>query len=96
VRYLADTSALVRIQREQAPPEWDDLIERGLVAVCEPALAETMKLANAKDYLAAEETILRLYPWAAVPDNIWAVVTAIRHELVEPSASRPLRRPQRR
>ncbi|MER7007734.1 PIN domain-containing protein [Dactylosporangium sp. NPDC000555] len=86
MRYLADTSALVRIQRDQAAQAWDDAVERGLVAICEPALAETMKLADAKEYPTVEEKILGVYPWAAVPDGIWPVVSAIRHELVEPSA----------
>ncbi|MFG2042674.1 PIN domain-containing protein [Dactylosporangium sp. NPDC048998] len=86
MKYLADTSALVRIQRNQAPPDWDDVIERGLVAICEPVLAEMMRLANAKVYPAVEDAIFRLYPRAVIPDDIWATVSAIRRELVEPSA----------
>ncbi|MEV6927898.1 PIN domain-containing protein [Dactylosporangium sp. NPDC051485] len=86
MKYLVDTSALVRLQREQAPAEWDDLVERGLIAVCEPTLAETMSIADSKEYLAIENRICGLYPWASVPDSIWPLVEAIRHELVEPSA----------
>ncbi|WP_432837017.1 hypothetical protein [Dactylosporangium sp. CA-092794] len=57
MRYLADTSALVRLQREQALPVRDDLVERGLIAVCEPTMTEAMKLAAAKEYLAVEDQI---------------------------------------
>ena len=86
MRYLADTSALVRLQRDQVSEAWDDLAERGLIAVCEPVLAEAMTIADAKHYRTIEERILALYPWVAVPDGIWPLVTAIRHELILPSA----------
>ncbi|GAA3242426.1 PIN domain-containing protein [Dactylosporangium siamense] len=86
MRYLVDTSALVRLQRNQVAAAWDDLAERGLIAVCEPVLAEMLSIADAKTYLAVEERILALYPWAAVPDGIWSLTKAIRHELILPSA----------
>jgi predicted nucleic acid-binding protein len=35
MRYLADTSAIVRIVRKQAPASWDALIERGQVGICQ-------------------------------------------------------------
>ena len=33
MKYLVDTSALVRLQRNQAPVLWDDIAERGLIFV---------------------------------------------------------------
>lgn len=45
-----------------------------------------MTLADAKSYQTLEERILSLHPWAAIPDGIWSLVTAIRHELILPSA----------
>lgn len=86
MKYLVDTSALVRLQRNEVSAQWDELVERGLVAVCEPTLTETMAIADAKNYARIEDRIVGLYPWAGVPDNIWPMVSAIRHELVEPSA----------
>ncbi|GAA1520521.1 hypothetical protein GCM10009827_040220 [Dactylosporangium maewongense] len=85
MRFLVDTSALVRLQRNQAAAAWDDVVERGLIVVCEPVLAEAMSIADAKGYEAIEERILALYPWAAIPDDIWSLVSAIRHELILPS-----------
>ena len=90
MKYLVDTSALVRIQRHQCSSLWDEAVERGVVAVCEPALAETMKIAEAKQYARTEDRILRTYPWAGVPDNIWDLVAVIRRELVESSACQGL------
>jgi predicted nucleic acid-binding protein len=55
--YLIDTSALVRMQRGQVDPKWGDLGNRGLIAVCEPVLAETLMIADAKSYQRVEETI---------------------------------------
>lgn len=85
MKYLVDTSALVRLQRNQTTSAWDELVARGHLAVCEPVLAETLTIADAKHYLQVEEKIVRLYPWVGIPDDIWRMVEAIRHELVEPS-----------
>jgi predicted nucleic acid-binding protein len=51
LRYLVDTSALTRILRRQASPAWDNLERRGLLAICEPALTETLLIAKTKDYV---------------------------------------------
>jgi hypothetical protein len=40
-------SALVRIIRGRIDERWDDMIERGLVASCEPVLAEALTIAEA-------------------------------------------------
>ena len=85
MRYLVDTSALVRIQRGQVDPGWDDLVERGLVAICEPVLAETLSTANAKGYERAEERLRDLYPEVPVPDTAWTMVREVRRELARHS-----------
>ncbi|BCB88991.1 PIN domain-containing protein [Phytohabitans suffuscus] len=86
MRYLADTSALVRIEREQVDPHWEDLVNRGLVTICEPVLAETLLIADVKEYQCLEEDLQDTYPWATVPDNIWSLVAAIRRDLAKRSA----------
>ncbi|MET7400684.1 PIN domain-containing protein [Dactylosporangium sp. NPDC005572] len=85
MKYLADTSALVRIYRRQVSRAWRDAVDRGLVTISEPALTELLTVANAKQYLELERDVCETYPWATIPDNIWQMVSAIRHELVEPS-----------
>ena len=86
MNYLVDTSALVRIQRNAVNPSWDSVIERGLVGICEPVLAETLTIADAKNYDRLEQRICALYPWVSVPDSVWPFVAAVRRELVKPSA----------
>lgn len=90
MRYLVDTSALVRILRRQADPHWDELIERGLVAICEPVLTETLTIADAKRYERVEAQIRDAYPWVPVPDDVWDVVRDVRRELAGHSAHQGL------
>jgi len=84
--FLVDTSALIRIQRQQVDPGWDEWGDRGLLAVCAPVLAETLVIANAKDYHRVEDRICQQYRWVAVPDGIWSTVAALRRELAPQSA----------
>jgi predicted nucleic acid-binding protein len=81
VSYLADTSALVRILRRQVDARWDDTVERGLVALCEPVLVEALTIADAKRYDRVEREIRETYPWVPVPDDAWEVVRSVRREL---------------
>jgi predicted nucleic acid-binding protein len=81
VNYLIDTSALVRILRRQVDAHWDDVVERGLVAVCEPVLVEALSIADAKRYDQVEREIRDIYPWVPVPDDVWDIVRAVRRDL---------------
>lgn len=79
--YLVDTSALVRIIRGQADPHWDGVVERGLVAICEPVLVEVLAIADAKRYSEVEDEIRGTYPWVPVPDDVWTIVASVRRQL---------------
>lgn len=86
MRYLVDTSALVRIQRRQAEAAWDDLARHGLIAMCEPVLVEALSITESKRYSAAEAELQEIYPWVPVVDNVWELVAAVRRELAQHSA----------
>lgn len=90
MKYLVDTSALVRMVRRQVEPRWFDLAERGLIALCEPVLVETLTIADAKAYQRVEEKLRDLYPWLPVPDDAWQMVGAVRRELAVQSAHQGL------
>lgn len=90
MKYLVDTSALVRIIRREADPMWTDVVGRGLVAVCEPVLAETLTIADAKGYAEQEEAINHAYLPVTIPDGVWDLVAAIRRELAPHSAHQGL------
>jgi predicted nucleic acid-binding protein len=85
LRYLVDTSALVRIVRRQAEPKWYEAVRAGHVALCEPVLTETMTIADAKSYERVETELRAAYPWVPVVDDAWAVVTSVRRELAKHS-----------
>ena len=84
--YLVDTSAAVRIWRRQVNPDWHGLIKRGLLVVCEPVLAETLRGIDAKRYARTEEEFRDAYVVATVPDNIWDLVAVLQRELVPHAA----------
>lgn len=88
--YLIDTSALVRVIRRQAAPYWLDQIERGLVAICEPVVVETLTMADTKSYQRVEDSLTSSHPWVHVPDDVWDLVRATRRELAAHSQHRGL------
>ena len=86
LKYLIDTSALVRIWRNQVDPAWLEVASSGVIAVCEPVLAEMLVSADAEQYKVLERKIRRTYPYITVPDSVWDGVHDIRHQLVLRSA----------
>jgi hypothetical protein len=90
VKYLVDTSALVRILRRQVDQHWYEQVTRGLVAICDPVLTETLTIANAKTYSKVEDGLREAYPWVSVPDDAWDVVTSVRRELAAKSVHQGL------
>jgi predicted nucleic acid-binding protein len=80
MKYLVDTSALIRIERGQVTA-WDETVERGLLMLCGPVLAETLAVADSKRYRQLEDRLWDTYPWATVPADVWDLVAAIRREL---------------
>ena len=88
--YLIDTSALLRILRNEVDLAWRDVARRGLIMLCEPVIAETLVSVDAKRYTAFEEQLRETYPYATVPDAIWDLSAAVRRELVPHSAYKGL------
>lgn len=85
MRYLIDTSALVRILRQQADPQWSEAVVAGQVALCEPVLTEAMTIADARSYDRVESKLREAYPWVPVVDDVWSTVAAIRRDLAAQS-----------
>jgi predicted nucleic acid-binding protein len=85
VTYLIDTSALIRVARGQVLDEWNELIDRGLVSICDPVLVETLNIADAKEYDATRERLERNYPWVPLPEDGWAIIRSMGSELAKHS-----------
>ncbi|MFB9236756.1 PIN domain-containing protein [Plantactinospora siamensis] len=90
MKYLIDTSALVRMVRRQVGNEWFDLASRGLIAICDPVLVETLTIADAKAYERVERDLRDIYPWVPVPEDAWQLVRVVRQELAGQSAHQGL------
>jgi predicted nucleic acid-binding protein len=90
MRYLVDSSALTRIIRRQVDPVWHELVQRGLLSLCEPVLAETLQIADTKEYAETETFLTDTYVPVTIPDGVWDLSAAIRHELAPRSAHRGL------
>lgn len=88
--FLIDTSALVRITRRQVDEAWGELVDRGLVAICDPVLTEALAIADAKKYDDVERRLARTYPSVPVPDDVWEIVASMRRELAKHSAHQAL------
>lgn len=86
MKYLIDTSALVRLMRLQVDEQWNELADRGLIALCEPVLVEALVTANAKNYDDVEARLLKMYPWVPVPDHAWDLIRVTRRELAKTSS----------
>jgi hypothetical protein len=90
VKYLIDTSALVRILRRQTDEAWHAQVSRGLVAICEPVITETLTIARATEYQRVLADLLDTYPWVPVPDNAWDTVRSVGARLAERSCHQGL------
>jgi predicted nucleic acid-binding protein len=81
MKYLVDTSALVRITRRQTHSQWFDAVDRGLIALCEPVIVETLTGVDAKGFDRANDRLRAAYPCVAVPDDVWSIVAAVQRDL---------------
>lgn len=90
MNFLIDTSALVRITRRQVDEKWTELVDRGLVAICDPVLTEALAIADVESYDDVERRLARTYPRVPVPDDAWEIVASMRRELAKHSAHQAL------
>jgi len=85
VKYLIDTSALVRILRRQADQSWHEQAMHGMVAICDPVLTEALTIARATEYERVRTDLLEAYPWVPVPDRAWETVRSVQARLAAES-----------
>lgn len=85
MKYLVDTSALVRILRRQVDESWHEQVTHGMVAICDPVLTETLTIARATDYERVRADLLEAYPWVPVPDRAWETVRDVQAQLAAKS-----------
>lgn len=85
MKYLVDTSALVRILRRQVDESWHEQVTHGMVAICDPVLTEALAVARATEYERIKTDLLEAYPWVPVPDRAWETVRSVQAQLAAKS-----------
>jgi predicted nucleic acid-binding protein len=90
MKYLIDTSALVRILRQQVDEAWYQQVTQGMVAICDPVLTETLTIARATEYERVRRDLLDTYPWVPVPDSAWETIGVVQTRLAGQSCHQGL------
>ncbi|HUY49047.1 MAG TPA: PIN domain-containing protein [Streptosporangiaceae bacterium] len=85
MKYLIDTSALVRILRRQVDESWHEQVTHGTVAICDPVLTEALTIARATEYERIRADLMEAYPWVPVPDRAWETVHSVQAQLAAKS-----------
>ena len=85
MKYLIDTSALVRILRRQVDQFWHEQVTHGMVAICDPVLTEALTIARATEYERVRTDLLEACPRVPVPDRAWETVRSVQARLAAKS-----------
>jgi hypothetical protein len=79
-RFLADTSAVIRILRKQVPESWDELIERGQISICQAVEIEVLRASGGQNAYREWKRVL----FAAFPLVIEPEMCSTEHESSKP------------
>jgi predicted nucleic acid-binding protein len=83
-RYLADTSAIARIQTRKAGRRWMRAVSSGFIAICAPVEIEILRwISGGANRRAMIESLERTYPWCPVPDDAWQRAQRLQDRLAD-------------
>jgi predicted nucleic acid-binding protein len=83
VTYLADTSAVWRLLRDEVEAPWPRLVADGLVAICPVVESELMvSVRSDVDYKPFFAVLGQTFGWCPVLDDPWRDVLAVQRDLV--------------
>lgn len=85
-RFLADTSAVIRILTGKVGPEWVDAVTAGTIAICDPVELELLRDSPANTRRPQIQRLLRqTYGWAPVPEDCWERAVELQDQLAATS-----------
>ena len=92
IRYLADSSALWRLLRDQEIREaWGGVVSDQAVGTCSPQRIEFLRSArNLDEYEQMTEMFAELYPDVPVPKTAWQWMESAQYRLLRGGAHRAL------
>lgn len=82
MKYLIDTSALVRVLRGQVDPAWIAYGNKGRFAICEPVLIELLRDQGKREAEAGEAELLGGHEWVPIPPETGQLVRSLRRGLI--------------
>ena len=85
LKYLIDTSALVRVIRGQVDPAWIRYADQAKFAICEPVLFEFVQGSGKHAARKIEAELLSSHQWVPLPDKVSAHMRDLRKDLTERS-----------
>jgi len=85
IRYLADSTAVWRLQRDQKLNDaWRHEIDEGAIGSCGPQRTEFRRSARSLDeYDEMTEMFADLYPDVAVPKSVWGWVETAQYRMAQ-------------
>ncbi|GAA3388128.1 PIN domain-containing protein [Cryptosporangium minutisporangium] len=92
IRYLADSSALWRLLRDQEVREaWRDVVSGQAIGTCSPQRTEFRRSARTlAEYEQMGEMLVELYPDVPVPKTVWQWTESAQYRLLRSGAHRSL------
>lgn len=86
IRFLADSSAVIRILTGKAGLEWIDAVTAGTIAICDPVELELLRDTAANTRRPQVQRLLRsTYAWTPVPDDCWERALEVQDQLAATS-----------
>jgi hypothetical protein len=86
IRFLADSSAVIRILTGKAGPEWIDAVTAGTIAICAPVELELLRDTAANTRRPQIQRLLRsTYAWTPVPEDCWEKALEVQDQLAATS-----------
>jgi predicted nucleic acid-binding protein len=81
-QYLADTSAISRLQQRKAAMRWTRAVTGGVIAICDPVEMEVLRwVPGGAHRRALQRTLAQSYPWCVVPEDAWQRVRMLQDQL---------------
>jgi predicted nucleic acid-binding protein len=81
-KYLADTSAIARLQQRKAAARWTRAVTGGAIAICDPVELEVLRwVPGGAQRRAMQRTLARSYSWLPVPDDAWQRAKELQDQL---------------
>lgn len=85
LRYLADTSAIIRVFGGTVADQWTPAVAAGVVGICDPVELEILRGSGSAQRRRVRAVLRGTYPWCPVPENVWDRAIDLQDQLADTS-----------